>query len=129
MLKAKHLKLDTKHLGSRVEVYKNLRNGLYSIRSLKTKRVIGHASSVFITKATFRVSKAGRTKVLETRQKNVHAFVRGILSDFNVIRDHSEKPIRYNPYLFETFVLAYDSTAIFTSDYCYLGMDNRLSIS
>ena len=114
----------------KVDVYRNLHNGMYSIKSRdKANRglVIAHAKQVWLNDVEFVVSDAGRNRVLRERKKYVHAFVRGTLSSFfGMVRDvdvdlskvhehvHQEPKFRsmtkhgeeftYNPYRFSTFV-------------------------
>ena len=64
----------------KVEVYYNLHRHLFSIRH--KGKVIGHRRYVSLSDVTFAVQPAGRKKVLETGQKNVHAFVRGDVTFF-----------------------------------------------
>ena len=69
----------------KVDVYRNLHNGMYSIKSRdKANRglVIAHAKQVWLNDVEFVVSDAGRNRVLRERKKYVHAFVRGTLSSF-----------------------------------------------
>jgi len=50
------------------------------------------------------VSQAGRQRVLRTKQKNVHAFIRGkVKNDWTI--DRELYYIRYNPYRWNSFVL------------------------
>ena len=65
----------------KVQVYRNLHNGLISIQDLSTGLVLGHASSVDLQHATFIVREAGRQQVIKEKRKNVHAFVRGKVVD------------------------------------------------
>ena len=95
----------------RVKVYRNLHKDCFSVVSVKTGKVIGHADVVEIKNAQFRVQPAGRKKVLEEKRKNVHAYVTGelvgmysnvpssFLSEFMDWQD-----AYYNPYKCETFV-------------------------
>ena len=91
---------------TRVMVYFNLHKNLWSIKSLKTGLVIGHAETVILSDVKPRVSEAGRQKVLETKQKNVHAGIVGTLESTRdaiyIIKDFDE--ITYNPYKYKTFV-------------------------
>lgn len=102
------LNLPTKGKTMRVEVYKNLNCGLMSVREC-SGRVLTHEQSVFIATPRFVVQPAGRSKVLQTRQKNVHAFVRGQLLGFSegCLRDFGgwdQWPLAsYNPYKMDTF--------------------------
>lgn len=63
----------------RVEIYRNLHNGKLSIRDAKTKHVVGHADSVHLHYVHFKVSQAGRERVLREKKKNVHAVAIGTL--------------------------------------------------
>ena len=65
----------------RVQVYRNLNNGLISIQDLSTGLVLGHASAVDLKEATFIVREAGRQQVIREQRKNVHAFVQGKVVD------------------------------------------------
>lgn len=66
----------------KVEAYRNLHNGCYSIRALEGPekgKVIEHVKSLVISEPEFIVQPAGRDKVRREHKKNVHAFVRGYL--------------------------------------------------
>mgnify|MGYP003635392358 FL=1 len=65
----------------RVQVYRNLNNGLISIQDLSTGLVLGHASAIDLQEASFIVREAGRQQVIREQRKNVHAFVRGKVID------------------------------------------------
>jgi hypothetical protein len=70
----------------KVEVYRNLHNGKYSIKSLTGPSkglVVAHADEVWIDQPEFRVSQSGRARVLKERKKYVHAVVRGYLSNWS----------------------------------------------
>jgi hypothetical protein len=86
-----------------VEVYRNLNRKCLSIRDPEMRKVIGHVDSVLLLGARFVVSEAGRQRVLRTRQKNVHAVVRGIMVA-QPTRAPEWKRVRYDPYAAETFV-------------------------
>lgn len=88
-------------VGMKVDVYRNLHHGGYSIRCSRTKMVLARCESVLINQCTFRVSEAGRKKVLETKRKSVHAYITGIfVTADESLSDHSEmtRVIYYNPY-------------------------------
>ena len=65
----------------KVQVYRNLHNGLISIQDLSTGLVLGHAYAVDLKRADFIVREAGRQQVIKEKRKNVHAFVRGEVVD------------------------------------------------
>ena len=65
----------------KVQVYRNLHNGLISIQDLSTGLVLGHAYAIDLKRADFIVREAGRQQVIKEKRKNVHAFVRGEVVD------------------------------------------------
>jgi hypothetical protein len=101
--------------GDKVEVYRNLHKDCFSVR--KKGMVVGYiyddgthyrSTEIYLTDVTFVVQPAGRKKVLKEQRKNVHAFVRGIVTDTGGL--HREgiirrciKKVTYNPYTMETF--------------------------
>ena len=94
-----------------VEVYRNLREKCWSVR--QKGKVIAHSNDLWIFGA-FIVQPAGREKVRQTKQKNVHAFVRGILvspDDFAWIPKKLHR-VTYNPYEHDEFVWAEDQEVV-----------------
>lgn len=87
----------------RVEVYRNLRNGLMSVREV-SGLVLDHAEQVFMSDVRFVVQPAGRERVLREQRKNVHAFVRGELRGFSIGSNQGFDDwegwtkVTYNPY-------------------------------
>ena len=76
----------------KVEVYKNLRKQCYSIR--QKGKVIGYALVLAMSNVDFVVQQSGRKRVLESGQKNVHAFLRG---DIHLCKsDESKFDLPYN---------------------------------
>lgn len=78
----------------KVFVYFNLHRYLWSIKALegpRKGRVIGHARTVDLANVTFKVSEAGRQRVIRERKKNVHA---GVVGDLELwVNKHGEKQI------------------------------------
>jgi len=120
----------------RVQVYYNLRRKLFSVKALSGElkgRVIAHAPIVELDNCIFKVSQAGRKRVLATRQKNVHAGIEGNLVGFPSQERVVGKALegngfafgiaRYNPYKYETFVdesgdpVLSAQTAVLTKNY------------
>lgn len=67
----------------KVRVYKNLHRNRFSIIAMEGPdkgKVVGHAADVLLMDADFRVSEAGRQRVIREGRKNVHAFVEGELA-------------------------------------------------
>jgi hypothetical protein len=90
-----------------VQSYRNLNKPgvVYSIRSKATGHVIGYEPVVTLSDASLRVQQGGRERVLREKRKNVHAFVEGCW-DEEMSGPKPEIKIRYNPYLFDSFVRA-----------------------
>lgn len=68
----------------KVFIYRNLnRKGcVYSIKAVEGRHrglVLGYASHILVAEAQFKVSEAGRQRVLANRRKNVHAGIVGLL--------------------------------------------------
>ena len=85
-------------------VYKNLHNGMFSIR--QGGLVVAHVHSVMLSPAQFTVNQAGRQRVLIEKKKNVHAFVVGYIEAVNLdVEVGGMTPISYNPYKFKHFYI------------------------
>ena len=78
-----------------VKVYKNLHNHKLSIQ--QDGKVVCHANGVILENVSFKVSEAGRQRVIKTRQKSVNAFIVGRVVGF-CATPHQGKLISYNPY-------------------------------
>lgn len=66
----------------RVFVYYNLHRKCLSVKALEGSergRVLAHATHAYLENVSFKVSEAGRQRVLKERAKNVHAGVCGEL--------------------------------------------------
>jgi len=87
-----------------VKVYRNLHKKCFSVVSIETGRVIMHTSSICLKDVKFKVSKAGRERVLKSKQKNVHAFVYGHIID-DIGKEEGLVPVSYNPYLKDSFYI------------------------
>ena len=80
-------------------VYFNLHKHLFSVQEKVNGqwKVVGHTDDITLYNVTFKVSEAGRQRVLKEKRKNVHAFVEGTLSPSPLVCDNP-LIIRYNPY-------------------------------
>jgi hypothetical protein len=90
-------------VGKKVFIYWNLHKQLWSVKDTKTQKVIGHAESVMLTDCTFKVSEAGRQRVLREKRKNVHAGVVGTLT--GVVPRGTGDVAYYNPYKQDCFTV------------------------
>lgn len=100
--------LTATHPGLRVQVYRNLRNGLWSVVALEGPdkgRVIAHKSDFIIEECSYAVQPAGNAKVRRTGRKNVHAFIRGRVPNKTVMMLGRSREVTYNPHKHRGFVL------------------------
>jgi hypothetical protein len=111
----------------RVKVYRNLHKDCFSVVSVKTGKVIGHADVVELKNAQFRVQPAGRKKVLEQKRKNVHAYLVGELVGMYsqvpscFLSEYMDwKDAYYNPYRCETFVDYHNLSPVLSADHVIL---------
>jgi hypothetical protein len=77
----------------------------------------------------FKVSEAGRQRVLREKRKNVHAFVEGIIGDPMNLPDPADlQRVSYNPYKAGTFVLRDSGTPVHGGRYviCKVDSDTRI---
>jgi hypothetical protein len=83
----------------KVRVYFNLHKNLLSVQSKGKNgwRVIAHEESVALRDVKFKVSEAGRQRVLKEKKKNVHAFIEGAIVKGNE-RISADTPVSYNPF-------------------------------
>lgn len=97
----------------KVFVYFNLHKKCFSIKALEGPcrgLVIAHTNSAVLSDVTFKVSPAGRRRVLTERRKNVHAGVVGHWEGRNLLVQITERymmmgtAITYNPYKYDSFV-------------------------
>jgi hypothetical protein len=70
-------------VGTPVRVYRNLHNGKLSVQTKKDGqwKVHAHVDDLSLEDVTFKVSQAGRERVLRDGVKNVHAFITGKIAD------------------------------------------------
>lgn len=69
-------------------VYRNLTRGCYSLKCVKTRKVIAHASEVsLVGGVTFKVSAKGRERVRREKKKYIHAGMVGKVCHFVPIDD------------------------------------------
>ena len=100
----------------KVYVYFNLHRKCFSIKALegpKKGRVVAHHDDVLLFDAAFKVSEAGRQRVLRERKKNVHAGVVGQWDNTGIDTSTHDRVLRYgqaityNPYKYDSFVHYY----------------------
>lgn len=99
----------------KVYVYYNLHKKCFSIKALSGTYkglVFYHSDTVLLNDVTFKVSQAGRQRVLNEHRKNVHAGVTGTLvaysnnltDDIKTVFTSLTTEITYDPYKYNSFV-------------------------
>lgn len=112
----------------RVFVYFNLHKKVFSVKALegpRKGRVVAHLSELNLGNATFKVSQAGRERVLREQRKNVHA---GVVGEWygTVQAINNGVPVTYNPYLYSSFVTADTKQPVFHAREVHL-KDRRIT--
>ena len=112
----------------KVFVYFNLHKKVFSVKALEGPnkgRVIAHTSELNLGQATFKVSEAGRQRVIREQRKNVHA---GVVGEWYGTVEPIENGIAvtYNPYKFSSFVTAHTQQPIFHAREVHL-KDRRIT--
>ena len=109
----------------KVFVYFNLHKKMFSVKALegdRKGRVIAHAARLTLKDVTFKVSEAGRQRVLRERKKNVHA---GVVGQWDgsldaAIAAENDISVTYNPYAYDSFVLRDKELPIHWASSAYL---------
>lgn len=112
-------------IGSKVDVYRNLRTGGFSVR--KQGKVVHWSDSVAILNPQFVVSEKGRWRVLEQKRKHVHAVVRGLYVETNTINENIREAY-YNPYTTATFIDKETGEPLYEAKYAFM-IDGKLFYS
>ena len=109
------------YINNKVEVYRNLRTGEVSVRYNKKPRnvVDSNCRHLFIKEAEFVVQEGIRQKVLKNKQKAVHAFIKGIATNFDDINisNKSKIEVTYNPYFHDKFIIKDTNEKLLNKDY------------
>jgi len=95
----------------KVYVYFNLHKRVWSVKALEGPakgRVILHTDSLFLEDCVFKVSEAGRQRVIRERRKNVHAGVVGYMRHPQATTVACTRHVTYDPYKYANFVDALD---------------------
>jgi hypothetical protein len=130
----------------KVFVYFNLHRKLWSIKALEGPdkgHVIGHSLTVILADVRWKVSEAGRQRVLREKKKNVHAGAVGTLEyahmksgstgwpfdtrfmRFLAVSNSTIHKVSYNPYKGSTFVNADTGEPVVESACAFFDAGNR----
>lgn len=113
----------------RLKAYRNLKfrdEVIYSLMGSDGK-VKGYRPVVLLRDGTFIVREGGRQRVLREKSKNVHAFAEGVLEERAPTKGWVR--VRYNPYLFSTFVRADNLAPIASASWIRLDADGAHAIA
>ncbi|ASZ75520.1 hypothetical protein KIW74_gp08 [Mycobacterium phage Kimona] len=131
-----------------VFAYRNLHKAQWSLKAMTGPhkgKVIGHADEVSLMGAEFKVSEAGRRRVLAEKKKNVHAGVVGLIAlppanawddqDFDPEAwydglpagvGHRKLKVSYNPYRAGAFMVGDEPVRV--ADVVQLASDGKAYI-
>lgn len=92
----------------KVRVYRNLNRKCFSVQHKTAKgwRVLKHVSSIILKSPSYKVSEAGRNRVLREKRKNVHAWVEGEEVESLPNGCSCDRKVIYNPYKSNKFFYA-----------------------
>jgi len=108
----------------RVFIYWNIRKKCWSVRDCKTRKVIHHLEFLALSDCTFKVSEAGRQRVIREQRKNVHFGVEGTLIDMFTPLVKLGRQVRYNPYKQSTFTS--DDKPVSSANLCMFFEDREV---
>ena len=115
-------------MAAKYYIYRNLHKDCFSVKY--KGKVINHVNYFVGHDVEFRVSEAGRQRVLDTLQRNVHAYV--VCSSYDVLlgdllKTDEMKLVYYNPFELDMFVLAGTEIPVMKSAICY-GINTKIYI-
>lgn len=120
-------------------VYFNLHKKVFSVKNCKSGLVVKHSDTVILTDCEFKVSQAGRNRVLKEKRKNVHAGVKGVVVAFDLADGRNEcfVEVTYNPYLYDSFVIKDTKEPVISAKYVIMhekrvyaiGVEKKLDIN
>ena len=111
----------------KIEVYRNLHKDCWSVR--QGGLVKFHCHEVNMRDCDFIVQPAGHARVLKEKKKNVHAFVRGYVTNGNTGKPRhlfTWDDIYYNPYKASTFI-DFEDKAVVHADFVDMSIRDKLT--
>lgn len=112
----------------RAFVYFNLHRRCWSVKALEGEHkghVVEHATHLTLTDCRFKVSEAGRQRVISEQRKNVHAGIVGNVVDLQTAGDGVAVDVTYNPYKAGTFVAKATGCPVHTATVAKLNAATR----
>ncbi len=74
----------------------NRKGFVFSLR--QNGLVIGHTDKIVLKDCTMVINKSGKDRCLKTKTRNVHAFVTGLIGNFEDIKNIFTFNLNYNPF-------------------------------
>jgi len=113
--------------GMKVRVYRNLTKKCFSVKCMKTNRVVAHIDKLFLENVTFPVSKKSRERVLKSKQKNVHAFIQGFICKPKTFKKDTK--VSYNPYKYPFFYDVEKNEEVKLAKYCSIDLRKGIHVN
>jgi hypothetical protein len=114
-----------------MKVYRNLNNGLWSNKGIdletKRERVLFHSHEQKLKNVIFKVQEGARLKVLEKKQRSVHAYAQGELCD-NTMNIPAMVEVTYNPYNCGFFYRKDNGEKVERAEYAYFTSNHKLYV-
>ena len=103
----------------RVRIYFNLHKKIYSVQAKVDGRwkVVEYTNDINLVDATFKVSEAGRQRVLRENRKNVHAYIVGERLPFIPKSFGYRDEVTYDPYTAPNFFIAQNGKPVDKAKY------------
>lgn len=88
-----------------VEIYRclNRKDVIFSVR--QNGLVIAHTSEIVLKYCELIVNNSGKQRSIQTQERNVHAFIKGMIGGYDDIKLTFSYLIKYNPFSLENFVI------------------------
>jgi hypothetical protein len=116
-----------------VQVYKNLHKNMWSVR--QQGKIVAHTDTILLKDCEYRVGEKGRQRVIESKSKNVHAYITGFvvdeIPDETYVDDddcHYYRIVTYNPYKLPYFHDSKDKIPVYNSDWASLDVNDEVKV-
>lgn len=82
----------------KVEIYRCLNRKGYVFSIRQNGKVVAHTESIVLKDCDLIVNNAGKKNCIKTKQRNVHAFVKGFITNKTDIKLTFSFILKYNPF-------------------------------
>lgn len=89
-----------------VKIYRCLNRTGKTFSVMQDGLVVGHVQNISLRDVKFKVNRSGKARCLETGQRNVHAFVEGVITDKSVSPSGVRARVSYSPFSEKGFILS-----------------------